>query len=87
MALVYLAVAWLAGIALAGAVSLPWQVLPILCVAAVLGLLLWRDNTRVRWGASCALVLALGAGRFLVAIPHFDETSLATHNDVGWVTL
>jgi len=87
VALVYLAVAWLAGIALAGAVSLPWQVLPILFLAAVLGLLLWRDNARLRWGASCALVLALGAGRFLLAVPHFNEKSLATYNDAGWVTL
>ena len=53
-------------------------------------LLLWRDDARVRLGALCALMLALGAGRFLLAVPHFDEideTSLATYNDVGKVTL
>jgi competence protein ComEC len=87
MTLVYLAVAWLAGIALARAISLPWQVLPVLGLAAFLGLLLWRDNVRVRWGASCVLVLVLGAGRLLLAVPHFDETSLATYNDAGWVAL
>ena len=38
-------------------------------------------------GALCALALTLGAGRLLLAIPHFDEASLATYNDVGWVTL
>ena len=32
-------------------------------------------------------MLALGAGRLLLAVPHFDETSLATYNDIGWVTL
>jgi len=80
-------VAWLAGIALAKAVDLPWQVLPVVGLAAFLGLLLWRTDARVRWAASCALVLALGAGRFLLAVPHFDERSLATYNDAGWITL
>ncbi len=87
MPLVYSAVAWLAGIALAKATNLPWQVLPLLGLAAFLGLTLWRDNTRVRLGALCVLALALGAGRFLLAAPHFDEASLATYNDIGEVTL
>ena len=87
MTLVYLAIAWFAGIAFAKTISLPWQVVPVLGLAAFLGLLLWRDDARVRWGASCALVFALGAGRLLLAVPHFDETSLATYNDAGWVTL
>jgi len=86
MTLVYFAVAWLAGIALANTVSLPWQVLPVLGLAAVLSLLLWRGDVRVRWGAACLLVCALGAGRFLLAVPRFDQTSLATYNDAGWVT-
>ncbi len=87
MTLVYLAAAWLAGIALAKIGYLPWQALPVLGLAAFLGLLLWRDSVRVRQGALCALALALGVGRFLLATPHFDETSLATYNDAGWVTL
>ncbi len=48
MTLVYLAVAWLTGIALAKTTSLPWQVLPVLGLAALLGLVLWRDDRRVR---------------------------------------
>ncbi|MBE9507587.1 MAG: DUF4131 domain-containing protein, partial [Chloroflexi bacterium] len=87
MTLVYLTIAWLAGIALAKGISLPWQLLPVLGLVAFLGLLLWRENARVRLGAACALMLALGAGRLLFAAPRFDETSLATYNDVGWVTL
>lgn len=87
MTLVYLAVAWLAGIALAQTVHLPWQVLPVVGLAALLGLRLWRGDRRVRVGAGCALALILGAGRFLVAVPQFDERSLATYNDAGWVTL
>jgi hypothetical protein len=87
MTLAYLTVAWLAGIALAKAVSLPWQALPVLGLAGFLVLLLWRENPRARLGALCALVIALGIERFLLAAPRFDETSLATYNDVGWVTL
>jgi competence protein ComEC len=91
MTLVYLAVAWLAGIALAKTSSLPWQTLPVLALAAFLGLLLWRGDapggSRVRLGALCILMLALGAGRFLLAVPRFDENTLATYNDGGWVTL
>jgi len=85
--LVYLALAWLAGISLANTANLPWQALPALGLVACLGLLLWQDDRRVRLGALCTLALALGAGRLLLAVPHFDETSLATYNDVGWVTL
>lgn len=87
MTLVYLAVAWLAGIALAEAIHLPWQVLPVLGLAALLVLLLWREDARVRLGGACALFLAAGAARLLIAIPHFEERSLATYNGVGQVTL
>jgi len=87
MTLVYLAVAWLAGIALARTTNLPWQVLPVVGLAACLGLLLWRESARARLGALCAVMLALGAGRFLLAIPRFDEHTVAAYNGVGWVVL
>jgi len=87
MTLVYLAVAWTAGIALANVTNLPWQVVPVLGLIAFLGLNLWRENAHTRLGALCVLMLALGAGRFLLAVPHFDATSLATYNDAGWVTI
>ena len=47
MTLVYLAITWLVGIALAKATSLPWQALPVLGLVAFLSLLLWWDNARV----------------------------------------
>jgi competence protein ComEC len=72
---------------LAEALNLPWQIWPVLGLAAFLGLLLWRDNRRVRLGALCALALAAGAGRFLLAAPRFDENALATYNDQGWIKL
>lgn len=87
MTLVYLAVAWLAGIVLAQAISPPWQVLAALGLPTLLILLLWRENGRVRQSTLCLLFLITGAGRFLMAVPRFDATSLATYNDVGQVTL
>jgi competence protein ComEC len=85
MTLVCFAAAWTAGIALAQAIDIPWQVLPLLALSSLLGLLLWRDERPVQTGALCALAFVLGTGRFLLAVPRFDEKSLATYND-GWVT-
>ena len=85
MNLVYFAVAWTAGIVLAKGNTIPWQVLPLLVLSSLLGLFLWRDDRRVQLGALCVLAFALGAGRFLLAIPRFDERSLAGHNG-EWVT-
>ena len=87
MLLVYLAVAWLAGMVLAKEAGPPWQVLPALGLVSVLGLVLGRRDARVRVGAACLLSLTLGAGRLLVELPRFDETSLATYNDVGRVAV
>ena len=87
MTLVYLTVAWLVGITLAKLVSIPWQLLTLLSLGAFLGLVLWRKDHRVRLGFLSMLMLTLGAGRFLLTVPRFDEASLATYNDVGWVTL
>jgi competence protein ComEC len=77
----------LAGITLARTASFSWQAALFVGLAAVLAFVLYRDSRRVRLGAACALALALGAGRLLLAAPRFDETSLATYNEAGWVTL
>jgi competence protein ComEC len=87
MTIVYLAAAWLAGIALAKQISLPWQAIVLSGLFSFPVLFLWRDNHRIRLAAACTLALTLGAGRLLLANPHFGENSLATYNDVGWVTL
>ena len=87
MTLVYLAAAWTAGIVLAKAIHPPWQVIPPLALLSSLSLLLWRDDRRIRMAAPCVLMLILGVGRLLLAVPRFDESSLATYNGVGWVTL
>jgi competence protein ComEC len=87
MTLLYLAAAWVAGIALASACHPPWQVLPVLGLASVLGLLLQSDDRTVRLGSLSLLLFVLGAGRLLLAAPHFNESSLATYNNAGWVVL
>ena len=87
MTLVYLAVAWLLGIAAAQTIGAPWQVWPVLGLAALLTWLLWRDHPLVRQIGACGLAFVLGAGRLLWATPRFDAHSLATYNDIGWVSV
>jgi len=87
MTLVYFAVAWTAGIALAKAVVIPWQVLPLLGLFSLLGLVLWHDERPVQLGALCLVAFALGAGRFLLAVPRVNAKTLGAYNDVGWVAL
>jgi competence protein ComEC len=87
MTLVYLAAAWVAGIALARVVHPPWQLLALLGFFSVLGLLLWWEDHRLRLAAFSLLMVGLGAARLLLTLPHFDDASLATYNGAGWVTL
>jgi competence protein ComEC len=87
MLLTWLSVAWMAGIYLASRLELPlalWGLVALLplCVAW-----LWRRVPRVRLVALCGLFLCLGAVRYVAALPRFDERSVATYNDRGWVTL
>ncbi|MCP4541235.1 MAG: DNA internalization-related competence protein ComEC/Rec2 [Chloroflexi bacterium] len=85
--IVYLVAPWFAGIALAKVIHPPWQALLLLGLIAILFLVLCWQEIRIRWAAGCVLVLVLGAGRFVYDLPRFDETFLATYNDVGWVVL
>ncbi|MFW6082806.1 MAG: ComEC/Rec2 family competence protein, partial [Chloroflexota bacterium] len=87
MTLVYLAVAWIAGICFAQAIRPPWQLVPLIAFACFVGLLLSWDDHRLRLAWLCLLTGALGAGRLLLAIPRFDDRSLATYNDAGRMTL
>ncbi len=87
MLLVYLAAAWSAGIA--AATFLPfapllwggWLLLP-------LGLLLiWRRDPLLRRAHLCLLFFLLGALRYTIALPHFDDHALASLNDRGAVSM
>ena len=87
MPLVYLSAAWLAGIYGASLLQPPGALLALAATLPLAVFFLWRDDRRARLLAGCGLFLILGAGRYLLALPHFDKGDLATHNDRGWVTL
>ncbi|MDY7041872.1 MAG: ComEC/Rec2 family competence protein, partial [Chloroflexota bacterium] len=87
MILVYLSIAWLAGIALAAWLTPPPGLLGLAALIPLTGFLLWRENYRARLLSICGLTLLLGAGRYLLARPRFDERSLATYNDQEQITL
>ncbi len=80
MTLLYLGCAWLAGIWLASFLFPPRWALGVALLLSLLSLLFgWRE-ARLRLINLCLLLLFLGAFRYLVALPHFDETSLAYYN-------
>ena len=87
--LVPFTLAWLVGIwlasrtpALAGAsVAVPSVALGFAAGVAMLGIVLWRRAPRPRWIFALALATILGALRYNLAQPHFDQASLATYND------
>ncbi len=83
MLLVYLSAAWLVGIYLSAKVGLPawlWGLSALLPFSVAW---LWRCSPRVRVVALCMLFVCLGAIRYVLAIPRFDERSLSFYNDRG----
>ncbi len=88
MTLIWLAVAWFAGIALASAWQPGWQV--PLALAAVVGASLWRLPARAgraRWPLALALVLLLGGARTAWADRPLPPDHIAVWNDTGDVAL
>ncbi len=80
MTLLYLGCAWLAGIWLASFLFPPRWALGVALLLSLISILLgWRE-ARLRLINLCLLFLFLGAFRYLVALPHFDETALAYYN-------
>ena len=73
--------AWLVGIWLASRIALPVVALGFAAGVAILGIIIWRRAPRPRWLFVLALAAVLGALRYNLAQPHFDQTSLATYND------
>ncbi len=87
MPLVYLAAAWVAGTVSAARVPLPMVVWAI-GLALALGLvLIWRRDPLLLRVHLCLLVFCVAALRYAIALPHFDENSLAFYNDRGAVAL
>jgi competence protein ComEC len=79
--LIPITVAWLIGIWLASHVALPTLAFDVAAGVALLGVILWRHAPRSRWAFILALAAMLGALRYNLAQPHFDQSSLATYND------
>ncbi len=87
MPLVWIAVAWLAGLALAYFQTRPTWAWLLVAVAGLLGAwALWRRKA-LRLPLVCLVVLALGGARYQSAQPVFTETTLAFYNGSGAVTV
>ena len=87
MTLPYLTIAWVSGIYLQSVLSLLGWVLWLATPLLVAIILLWWREWRVRLGASCALLLLLGALRYQAAMPSFDTSTLGYYNGLGKVSL
>ena len=74
-------IVWLIGIWLASRIAVPTLALGIATGVAIVGIILtWRAR-KPRWVFVLALAALLGALRYNIAQPHFDQTMLATYND------
>lgn len=87
MGIIYLVVAWFAGIWLASLWGLPPMGWLGLAAATLAGAFLLRREPRARLALLCLAVLSLGALRYITAQPHFDEGHVAGYNDQGFVIL
>src|SRR5512136_1354400 len=74
-------IAWLIGIWLASRIALPTLALGVAAGVALFGGILWRRARGPRWIFALVLAATLGALRYNLAQPRFDQTSLATYND------
>jgi competence protein ComEC len=72
---------WLIGIWLASRVALPSIALGVAVVVAIAGIILTWRRPKPRWLFILALAAILGALRYNLARPHFDQTTLAMYND------
>lgn len=87
MPLVWIAVAWLAGLALASIQARPvWAWLLLAAAGLLAAIALWRREA-LRLPLICLLALALGGARYQSAQPVFNEATLAFYNGTGAVTV
>lgn len=88
MLLLYMVLAWAAGIALASSASAQAGPIWVLCVIVGLGAaILFRRDVALRWAGLCVFALGLGMARFESAQPQFGPNDLATYNDRGQAEL
>ena len=88
MTLITLSTAWLFGIAAAHWLRPPPALIGLLAVLPLAGLILWRDDPRVRRIASCGLFLLLGSLRYTLSLPDLtDPGHIAAYTGRGQVIL
>jgi competence protein ComEC len=87
MTLVYLTLAWAAGIWLAALAPLPPFSLGAIAATGAVAAIWQRRRSAARWGAACIAALALGALRYQLGIPPVDQACLAFYNGQGRVTI
>jgi hydrogenase/urease accessory protein HupE len=81
MPLIPFTLAWLLGLWLASRIALPALALGVATIVAAAGIILTWRAPKPRWAFVLALAAMLGALRYNLAQPQFDQTSLATYND------
>jgi competence protein ComEC len=87
MKLVYMALAWSAGILLAEAAQpAPLAILALLALGSA-GLWLYQAEAQTRLIFLCLMAFSLGMARLIIADPARDETHLANLNDQGNLAL
>ena len=87
MPFVYFGIGWLIGIWAASALQLPTEVFLALTIVPSVGFFLWRTDRRAKliW---IGMIFAIAGGvRYNLALPHFDQNSLATYNNIGEATI
>jgi len=73
--------AWLIGIWLASRIAAPLVALGVATIVAVVGIILTWRTPKPTLVFILTLAAILGALRYNLGQPHFDQTSLATYND------
>jgi competence protein ComEC len=86
--LIYLSAAWMAGIYISSRLSaVPAALFGLLSLFPLSVAWFWRQNARLRLVARVTLFCVLGALRYTLALPRFDERSISNHNGRGRVLL
>ena len=87
MTLFFLALGWLAGIALARELGIPWWGWAILSGFTIPPLIITRHRPNWRTLFGLLLLLGLGALRFSLSEKRLDAHDLAYYNDQGFATI
>lgn len=85
--LTYWSIAWVFGIWLGSIFAIPTLLLAAGAAVTLLLAAVLSSYATPRLILSCVALIALGSIRYAWAQPTFDEHSLSSYNDQGWVTL